>query len=128
MELKKFYDNIKLENDKIAKYEDEEGNISIFPITALLCRCEFLKVDNKKLDIMKFNLEVDKAMKFKQKEETVPVQDPKIKNHIVDKNIMVNLMWKVTNGCGISQIFNSKDEALQLVAEVNSKYIDKAII
>ena len=128
MELKKFYDNIKLENDKIAKYEDEEGNISIFPITALLCRCEFLKVDNKKLDIMKFNLEVDKVMKFKQKEETVPVQDPKIKNHIVDKNIMVNLMWKVTNGCGISQIFNSKDEALQLVAEVNSKYIDKAII
>lgn len=128
MELKKFYDNIKLENDKIAKYEDEEGNISIFPITALLCRCEFLKVDGKKLDIMKFNLEVDKAMKFEQKEETVPVQDPKIKNHIVDKNIIVNLMWKVTNGCGISQIFNSKDEALKLVSEVNNKYIDKAII
>lgn len=123
MELRKFYNNIKKINDKFYEYQDEDGNISIFPAVALICRCEHLKVDDDRLKIMKFNQEVNKNYKFDKKEEYVPVVDKKIKNHIVDKKVKLNLMWKVTNGCNISEIFNNKEDAINFVNEINNKYI-----
>lgn len=128
MELRKFYNNIELQSNKLVKYEDKEGNVSIFPIAGLLCKCEYLKVDKDRLNIMRFNQEVDKNMKFSIIDETIPVADPKNKSHIVRKNIKVNEMWKVSNGIGFSQIFNSKEEALALVKEINTKYLDKVSI
>lgn len=128
MELRKFYDNIELQSNKLVKYEDKEGNVSIFPIAGLLCKCEYLKVDKDRLNIMRFNQEVDKNMKFSIIDETIPVADPKNKSHIVRKNIKVNEMWKVSNGIGFSQIFNIKEEALALVKEINTKYLDKVSI
>ncbi len=128
MVLKKFYDNIKVKTDKIVEYRDEEGNISLFPIAGLLCRCEFLKVDDERLKVMKFNQEVTKNMEFDKSDEVVPYQDPKNKKHLIQKAIKVNLMWKVSNNCGVSQIFNDKEEALSLVDEINSKYISKVEI
>lgn len=128
MELRKFYNSIELQNDKLVKYEDAEGNVSIFPIAGLLCKCEFLKVDKDRLNVMKFNQEVDKEMKFNVIDETVPYVDPKNKTHITNKTIKVNEMWKISNGIGFSQIFNNKEEALALVNDINNKYLDKVNI
>lgn len=128
MELKKFYDNIEIKSNNIVEYKDEEGNINLFPIAGLLCRCEFLKVDDERLKVMKFNQEIDKNMKFNRSDEVVPYQDPKDKTHLLQKTIKVNLMWRVSNNCGISQVFNTKEEAINLVNELNSKYISKVEI
>lgn len=128
MELKKFYDNIEVKENKLVKYEDEDGNVSVFPIAGLICKCEYLKVDKDRLNIMRFNQEVNKEMKFNVIDETIPYADPKNKTHIIRKNIKVNEMWKVSNGIGISQIFNNKEEALTIVNEINSKYLDKVSI
>lgn len=125
MELKKFYDNIEIKSNNIVEYKDDEGNISLFPIAGLLCRCEFLKVDDERLKIMRFNKEVNKDMEFDRCDEVVPYQDPKNKSRLLQKTIKVNLMWKVSNNCGISQVFNVKEEATNLVNELNSKYISK---
>lgn len=125
MELKKFYDNIEIKSNKIVEYKDEEGNISLFPIAGLLCRCEFLKVDDERLKIMKFNQEVDKNMRFDRSDEVIPYQDPKDKTRLLQKTIKVNLMWRVSNNCGISQVFNTKEEAINLVNEINNKYLSK---
>lgn len=128
MELKKFYDNIEIKSNNIVEYKDDEGNISLFPIAGLLCRCEFLKVDDERLKVMKFNQEVNKNMEFDRSDEVVPYQDPKDKSRLLQKAIKVNLMWKVSNNCGISQVFNTKEEAISLVNEINSKYISKVEI
>lgn len=125
MELKKFYDNIEVKDNKLVKYADEDGNISVFPIAGLICKCEYLKVDKDRLNIMRFNQEVNKEMKFNIIDETIPYVDPKNKTHITRKTIKVNEMWKVSNGVGISQIFNDKKEALAIVNDINSKYLDK---
>ncbi len=124
MELKKFYDNVSIKNEKLVEYKDSEGNINIFPIAGLLCKCEFLKVDKERLTVMKFNQEVDKSMTFDTFDEKVPCTDPKNKNHIIQKTIKVNYMWRVSNAIGASQIFNNKEEANSLVDDINNKYID----
>lgn len=128
MELRKFYDNIELQSNKLVKYEDKEGNVSIFPIAGLLCKCEYLKVDKDRLNIMRFNQEVDKKMEFNIIDEVVPSVDSKNKAHLVNKTIKVNEMWKVSNGIGFSQIFNDKEEALTITNDINNKYLDKVSI
>ena len=128
MDLKKFYENIEIKNNNIVEYKDEEGNINLFPIAGLLCRCEFLKVDNDRLKIMKFQKEVPKDIKFEIVDEVVPYQDPKNKLHLLEKTIKVNLMWRVSNNCGIKQIFDNKEDAMKLVEEINSKYINSVKI
>lgn len=128
MELKKFYDNIEVKDNKLVKYADEDGNVSVFPIVGLLCKCEYLKVDKDRLNIMRFNQEVNKKMKFNVIDETIPYADPKNKTHITRKTIKVNEMWKVSNGIGISQIFNDKEEALAIVNAINNKYLDRVSI
>lgn len=128
MELKKFYDNIEVKDNKLVKYADYEGNVSIFPIAGLICKCEYLKVDKDRLNIMRFNQEVNKKMKFNVIDEKIPYADPKNKTHITEKTIKVNEMWKVSNGIGISQIFNDKEEALTITNDINNKYLDKVSI
>ena len=128
MGLKKFYDNVKIVNDKLVEYKDDDGNISIFPIAGLLCKCEYLKVDDERLNIMKFNQEVDKNMKYERISEKIPYADPKNKSHITEKTILVNKMWKVSNAVGITEVFNDKEVAESLVNEINSKYLDKVNI
>lgn len=128
MDLKKFYENIEIKNNNIVEYKDEEGNINLFPIAGLLCRCEFLKVDNDRLKIMRFQKEVPKDIKFEIVDEVVPYQDPKNKLHLLEKTIKVNLMWRVSNNCGIKQIFDNKEDAMKLVEEINSKYINSVKI
>lgn len=129
MDLKKLNKNVEIVNSKFAKYEDSEGNLSIFPISGLICNCQYLRVDESNLNIMKFNQEIDKNMKLKKVKTTTQVTKDTVtgkeedKNTLVDQEVEVYEMWRVVNGLGMKEVFNDKKEALTYCNDINIKYL-----
>ncbi len=129
MDLKKLNKNVEVVNSKFAKYEDSEGNLSIFPISGLICNCQYLRVDESNLNVMKFNQEIDKNMKLKKVKAMTQVTKDTItgkeedKNTLVDKEVEVYEMWRVVNGLGMKEVFNDKKEALIYCNDINIKYL-----
>lgn len=129
MELRKLNKNVELINKKLAKYKDTDGNLSIFPISGLICSCQYLRVDESNLNVMKFNKEVEKNMKFNKTKITTQVTKDTItgkeedKNTIIDKEVEVYEMWRVSNGLGMKEVFNNKEEAVAYCEDTNIKYV-----
>lgn len=130
MELKKFNENVKIIGNKLAKYEDEEGNILVFPASALICKCEYVKADESAKIQMEFNKDIPKNLELKKITATTQVFKNTItgnkrdKNTIVDQEVEVYEMWRVTNGLGTKQVFNNKEEAISYCNEINDKYLE----
>lgn len=130
MELKELNSNIEIIKNKYAKYSDKDGNIVIFPISGLICKCEYLRVDEANKNVLEFRKEIPKGMEFKKIEIKTQITKDKItgkeedKNTIVDQDVEVFEMWKVTNSVGISKIFNNKDEATKYCDKINEKYLE----
>lgn len=130
MELRKFNDNVKMVVDKLAKYEDEEGNLLIFPVSGLICKCEYVKIDEANRVQMEFTKDIPKHMKLNKITVTTQVFKNTItgkdedKNTIVDQDVEVYEMWRVTNGLGMKEIFDNKDEAVTYCNEINDKYME----
>ena len=129
MDLKKLNKNVEIVNSKFAKYEDSEGNLNIFTIAGLICNCQYLRVDESNLNVMKFNQEIDKNMKLKKVKATTQVTKDTItgkeedKTTLVDKEVEVYEMWRVVNGLGMKEVFNDKKEALTYCNDINIKYL-----
>lgn len=130
MELRKFNENVKPIENKLARYEDEEGNILILPISGLICKCEYVKVDEANRIQMEFNKDIPKDMKLNKITVTTQVFKNTItgnkrdKNTIVDQDVEVYEMWRVTNALGMKEVFNNKDEAIAYCNEINDKYLE----
>lgn len=130
MELRKFNENVKPIENKLARYEDEEGNILILPISGLICKCEYVKVDEANRVQMEFNKDIPKDMELNK--ITVITQvfkntitgNKRDKNTIVDQDVEVYEMWRVTNALGMKEVFNNKDEAIAYCNEINDKYLE----
>ena len=130
MELRKFNENVKPIENKLARYEDGEGNILILPISGLICKCEYVKVDEANRIQMEFNKEIPKHMKLNKITVTTQVFKNTItgnkrdKNTIVDQEVEVYELWRVTNALGMKEVFDSKDEAIAYCNEINGKYLE----
>lgn len=130
MDLKKLNDGVLMITDKLVKYEDNDGNISVFPVNGLICRCEYLRVDEENKKMLEFQNEIPKDMKFSKVTITTQVPKNTVTNKeedkltIVDKEIEVYEMWRVSNALGMKQIFNSKNEAVNYCNEINDKYME----
>lgn len=130
MDLKKLNDNVKTITDKLARYEDSEGNISVFPVGGLICRCEYLRVDDNNKKMLEFQNEIPKNMTFTKIKITTQVTKDTITNKeedkltLVDKEVEVYEMWRVSNGLGMKEIFNSKKEATNYCNEINERYME----
>ena len=130
MELRKFNENVKPIENKLARYEDSEGNIFILPISGLICKCEYVKVDEANRIQMEFNKEIPKHMKLNKITVTTQVFKNTItgnkrdKNTIVDQEVEVYELWRVTNGLGMKEIFDNKEEAVTYCNEINDKYME----
>lgn len=130
MELEKLNNNIvEIINNSLAKYEDREGNLLILPITGLICKCEYLRVDEAQKINMEFTKQISKKETFSKKKVVTQVTKDTItnneedKNIIVDKEIEVYEMWVVTNGLGAKKIFNNKNDAFIYCNDINDKYL-----
>lgn len=130
MELRKFNENVKPIENKLARYEDSEGNILILPISGLICKCEYVKVDEANRVQMEFNKDIPKDMELNKITVTTQVFKNTItgnkrdKNTIVDQDVEVYEMWRVTNALGMKEVFNNKDEAIAYCNEINDKYLE----
>lgn len=128
-DLEKFYSNIEVINKEIVKYNDEQGNIAIIPLTSLLAGCTYKELNETAYKQAIFNREIPKDLELNEI-ETVTQVDKSTVTHkdkdkftIVDVPVKVKQAWIVKNGAGISKAYATKDEALKVVNGINDKYL-----
>ena len=131
-DLIKFNENITKVTKEIVKYEDEKGNVALFNIGQLMCGCEYMELDEvsyKKAlfeKIIEKDAEYNKIKAIKTVDKSTITHNKKDQGTLVDAEVEVSQIWVVKNGLGMTKAFNEKVKALQLVAELNNKYLEMA--
>ena len=131
-DLIKFNENITKVTKEIAKYEDEKGNYTLIPVAQLLCNIEYMELDEPMYKKALFEKIIEKDAEY-NKIKTTKVVDKSTITHnkkdqgtLVDNEVEVSQVWVVKNGIGITKAYDSKDKALELVNELNNKYLEMA--
>lgn len=131
-DLMKFNENITKITKEIAKYEDNKGNYTLIPIGQLMCSCEYMELDEPMYKKALFEKIIEKDVEY-NKIKTTKVVDKSTITHnkkdqgtLVDNEVEVSQVWVVKNGIGLTKSFDSKDKALQVVNELNNKYLEMA--
>ena len=102
------------------------------PWSFLLCGCEYLELDEVSYKKSLFEKIVDKNIKYNKIKITKTVDKSTITHNkkdqgtLVDNEVEVSQVWVVKNGIGLTKAFNSMDKALELVNELNNKYLEMA--
>lgn len=131
-DLIKFNENITKVTKEIAKYEDEKGNYTLIPVAQLLCNIEYMELDEIMYKKALFEKIIDKDLECNEIEITKVVDKSTITGNkkdqgiIVDSKVKAKQVWVVKNGLGLTKSFNNKDKALELVNELNNKYLEMA--
>ena len=131
-DLIKFNRNITKVTKEIAKYEDEKGNYMLIPTGQLLCNIEYMELDEISYKKALFEKIIDKDVEYNKITITKPVdkytktKNEKDKGTIIDAEVEVSQVWVVKNGIGLTKSFDSKEKALELVNELNNKYLEMA--
>ena len=131
-DLIKFNENITKVTKEIVKYEDEKGNVALFNIGQLMCGCEYMELDEvsyKKAlfeKIIEKDAEYNKIKAIKTVDKSTITHNKKDQGTLVDAEVEVSQIWVVKNGLGMTKAFNEKVRALQVVTELNNKYLEMA--
>ena len=131
-DLIKFNERVSKLTKEIAKYEDEKGNYMLIPTGQLLCNVEYMELDEISYKKALFEMIIDKDAKYNKITITKPVdkytktKNEKDKGTIIDAEVEVSQVWVVKNGIGLTKSFDSKVKALELVNELNNKYLEMA--
>ena len=131
-DLIKFNENITKVTKEIAKYEDNKGNYTLIPVAQLLCNIEYMELDEimyKKAlfeKIIEKDVEYNKIKTTKVVDKSTITRNKKDQETLVDNEVEVSQVWVVKNGIGLTKSFDSKDKALELVNELNNKYLEMA--
>ena len=131
-DLIKFNKNITKVTKEIAKYEDEKGNYMLIPTGQLLCNVEYMELDEISYKKALFEMIIDKNIKYNKITITKPVdkytktKNEKDKGTIIDAEVEVSQVWVVKNGIGLTKAYDEKVRALQVVNELNNKYLEMA--
>lgn len=131
-DLIKFNENIEKVTKEIVKYEDEKGNVALINIGQLMCGCEYMELDEisyKKAlfeKIIEKDAEYNKIKAIKTVDKSTITHNKKDQGTLVDAEVEASQIWVVKNGLGMTKAFNEKAKALQLVTELNNKYLEMA--
>ena len=131
-DLIKFNKNITKITKEIAKYEDEKGNYMLIPTGQLLCNVEYMELDEISYKKALFEMIIDKDVEYNKITITKPVdkytktKNEKDKGTIIDSEVEVSQVWVVKNGIGLTKAYDEKVRALQVVNELNNKYLEMA--
>ena len=131
-DLIKFNKNITKVTKEIAKYEDNKGNYTLIPIGQLMCGCEYMELVEPMYKKALFEKIIEKDVKY-NKIKTTKVVDKSTITHnkkdqgtLVDNEVEVSQVWVVKNGIGLTKAYDEKVRALQVVNELNNKYLEMA--
>ena len=131
-DLIKFNENITEVTKEIAKYEDEKGNYTLIPVAQLLCNIEYMELDEimyKKAlfeKIIEKDVEYNKIKTTKVVDKSTITHNKKDQGTLVDNEVEVSQVWVVKNGIGLTKAYDDKVRALQVVNELNDKYLEMA--
>lgn len=130
-DLIKFNKNISKLTKEIAKYVDEKGNYMLIPTGQLLCNVEYMELDEISYKKALFEKIIEKDVYsitkvLKTVDKSTITHNKKDQGTLVDKEVEVSMVWVVKNGLGLTKSFNSMDKALELVEELNNKYLEMA--
>lgn len=131
-DLIKFNKNITKVTKEITKYEDEKGNYMLIPTGQLLCNVEYMELDEISYKKALFEMIIDKDGEYNKITITKPVdkytktKNEKDKGTIIDAEVEVSQVWVVKNGLGLTKAYDEKIRALQVVNELNNKYLEMA--
>lgn len=129
-DLDEFYKCTKMLDKQISVYEDEEGNYTILPTTALLVNVDYNEFEKEQYNIAVFNGDIPKEFKADIKTIKKPVPKYEItkkqedKYIITEKEVAVKPVWFIINGAKIKKAFNNKEEALKEAKKINKKVIE----
>lgn len=131
-DLIKFNENITKLTKEIVKYQDKKGNVALLNIGQLMCGCEYMELDEpmyKKAlfeNIIEKNVEYNEIKTTKVVDKSTITHNKKDQGTLIDKEVEVSQVWVVKNGLGLTKSFSNKDKALELVNELNNKYLEMA--
>lgn len=131
-DLIKFNENITKVTKEIAKYEDNKGNYTLIPVAQLLCNIEYMELDEimyKKAlfeKIIEKDAEYNKIKTTKVVDKSTITHNKKDQGTLIDNEVEVSQVWVVKNGIGITKAYDEKVRALQVVNELNNKYLEMA--
>ena len=130
-DLDKFYECTKMLDKQISIYEDEEGNYTVLPTTALLVNVDYNEFEKDQYNVAVFNGDIPKDFTTETKtiKKPVPKYDitkkPEDKYTLTEKEVAVKPVWFIINGAKVKKAFNNKEEALKQAKKINKKVIDK---
>ena len=126
-DLEEYYKNITYVNDKLAEYEDEEGNLIPLTPSNLLVAVQYQTLNKQEYEQAVFNQLIPKDFICNEIEIDKPVPKNEITKKDSDKFVITTIkqkakeVWFVSNGIGIRKSYNSKEEAIQKAKEINKK-------
>lgn len=124
-EMTKFLSHVNYLSKEFAEYKDEEKGIEfIFNTVNALATVEYLELEKKDYTILKFERKIED---LDYKIETIKKPTPKNvitgKDEdmytIVDKEVSIRKVWKVSNRLGALKCFTDPKDAIKFANEIN---------
>lgn len=116
-------------NEKVAIYRNKEKGL-MYPITLahLLCRVDYLELDEKEINVSKFkNIITDKEYKMQDCEKLIPKSEITKKEEdyftMTKKKYKGAKVWNVSNQLGIHTTYENQEDAFTLCEEINNKVL-----
>ena len=126
-DLEEYYDNIRYVNDKLAEYEDEEGNLIPLNPSNLLVAVQYQALNKQEYEQAVFQQLIPKDIICKEIEIDKLIPKSEVTHNDKDKYIITSIkqkakqVWFVNNGLGIKKAYNCKEEALKVAKNINNK-------
>lgn len=126
-DLEEYYKNITYVNDKLAEYEDEEGNLIPLTPSSLLVAVQYQTLNKQEYEQAVFNQMIPKDIICKEIEIDKLIPKSDVTHNDKDKYTITTIkqkakeVWFVSNGLGIRKAYNNKADALRVAKEINNK-------
>ena len=123
--LTEYMEKVSIKNKDISEYVDEEkGIMYIIPTGQLFPNLQYLELTEDELKNQKFEMLVDKNLKYNTIKKVRPVLNKKKKASdpdIIDKEVDVYQIWNITNGLNIKESFNNKELAIKTYKDIRKR-------
>jgi hypothetical protein len=129
-DLEEYYRHIKYINDRVAEYEDEEGNYFQVTPSNLLVAVQYQALNKQEYEQAVFQQLVPKDIICKEIEIDKIIPKNEVTHNDKDKFTLTTIkqkakqVWFVMNSVGIKKAYNDKEEALKVAKEINKKIFE----
>lgn len=129
-DLEEYYNHIKYINERVAEYEDEEGNYFTVTPSNLLLSVMYNALNKKEYETAVFNQLIPKDLICNEIDIDKVVPKNEVTKKDSDKYILTTIkqkakeVWFVSNGIGMKKAYADKETAFKVAKEVNKKIFE----